>query len=56
MTVCRFSGFATCTFAMTVWVLNDRRKVPVNAAMLLIAAVLWLLATIVRVGSFTECQ
>ncbi|KAI0725226.1 hypothetical protein C8Q72DRAFT_854067 [Fomitopsis betulina] len=43
---CILYGFATCTFAMTVWVLNDRRKVPVNAVMLITAAVLWLMATI----------
>lgn len=50
------TGFATCTFAMTVWVLSDRRKIPVNTAMLLIATVLWLLATIVRDRSLSACE
>jgi len=43
---CIIYGFATCTFAMTVWVLKDRRKIPVNTTMLVIATVLWLLSTI----------
>ncbi|KAH9914749.1 uncharacterized protein B0H18DRAFT_1125333 [Fomitopsis serialis] len=43
---CIIYGFATCTFAMTVWVLKDRRKLPVNTTMLIIAAVLWLMSTV----------
>ncbi|KZT66952.1 hypothetical protein DAEQUDRAFT_433132 [Daedalea quercina L-15889] len=42
---CIIYGFATSTFAMTIWVLKDRRKIPVNTAMLTLATVLWILST-----------
>ncbi|KZT63588.1 hypothetical protein DAEQUDRAFT_770485 [Daedalea quercina L-15889] len=42
---CIFYGFATSTFAMTVWVLKGRQKIPVYAAMLILAIVLWILST-----------